>query len=226
MDTNFVNCFICDATCVAKDQHFSSDLARILTMSLSSVLSKCLQQSIDGLEDEYFCSECSRKIEEYDQFVQITLQIETDLYERFQNKMLFNLKTESNIIEHEIFIHLDQKLENDDTKNHFSEFDENLEIENDSDKHSNKQKTSNIPNAQPKNRSKKEPNKIKKKATRKTFPKPHYTIEQVFCDICGKSYMSKGALSVHIVKHLKKCPHGKIVVCFNVYIDTNECVLI
>lgn len=218
MDTHFVNCFVCDVTCVAKDQHFGSDLARILTMSLSSVLSKCLQQSIEGLEDEYFCSECSQKIEEYDQFVQSTLQIETDLYERFQNKMLFNLKTESNIIEHEIFIHLDKKLENDDSKNHFSEFD------GDSEKLSNKQKTSNIPNVQPKYRSTKESKKTKKKA--KAFPKPHYTIEQVFCDICGRSYMSKGALSVHIVKHLKKCPHGKTVVRVSVHKDKNKFVFI
>lgn len=52
---------------------------------MTAMLAKCLRTIVDA-ENEYFCSECTRKIEEYDQMVQLSLQIETELYELFRRK--------------------------------------------------------------------------------------------------------------------------------------------
>lgn len=211
MNSNLVNCFVCDASCVAKDQFLGSQLTRALTMPLSALLSKCLpcikQLSID-VEKEYFCSECSRKIEEYDQFVQLCVQIETELYEQFQHKLAkeYHLSTTESVVErenvNEVPIHFDPKIEKDVIESHFVEFDSTSEVGNNQDNQELKRKV--------KTKTKIHQN-INKKRKKKSTPKSHYKIEQVFCDICGRSYMSKGALSVHIIKHLKQSPHGNLI---------------
>lgn len=52
----------------------------------------------------------------------------------------------------------------------------------------------------------------KKTPSTNTIPakKRHYRVESVTCDICGRIYQSKGALTVHLVKHVERSPHGKL----------------
>lgn len=85
METNIAKCFICDVECDADEKFLGTNIARTLTTPMSTVLAKCLRTIVDT-ENEYFCSECTRKIEEYDQMVQLSLQIETELYELFRKK--------------------------------------------------------------------------------------------------------------------------------------------
>lgn len=87
METNIAKCFICDVECDADEKFLGTNIARTLTTPMSTVLAKCLRSIVDT-ESEYFCSECTRKIEEYDQMVQLSLQIETELYELFRKKPL------------------------------------------------------------------------------------------------------------------------------------------
>lgn len=85
MDSNATKCFICDVECTTEEKYLGTNIARTLTMTMTAVLAKCLRTIVDT-ENEYFCSECTRKIEEYDQMVQLSLQIETELYELFRKK--------------------------------------------------------------------------------------------------------------------------------------------
>lgn len=87
METNIsvFKCFICDVECDAEEKFLGTNIARTLTTPMSTVLAKCLRTIVDT-ENEYFCSECTRKIEEYDQMVQLSLQIETELYELYRKK--------------------------------------------------------------------------------------------------------------------------------------------
>lgn len=85
MDANLTKCFICDVECTAEEKFLGTNIARTLTMPMTAMLAKCLRTIVDA-ENEYFCSECTRKIEEYDQMVQLSLQIETELYELFRRK--------------------------------------------------------------------------------------------------------------------------------------------
>lgn len=85
METSITKCFICDVECDADEKFLGTNIARTLTTPISAVLAKCLRTIVDT-DNEYFCSECTRKIEEYDQMVQLSLQIETELYELFRKK--------------------------------------------------------------------------------------------------------------------------------------------
>lgn len=85
MDLNLAKCFICDVTCAAKSKNLGLNITRTLTMPLISVLTKCLRTFVE-VDHEYFCHECTRKIEEYDNLAKLSLQIETELYKQFQNK--------------------------------------------------------------------------------------------------------------------------------------------
>lgn len=85
MDSNATKCFICDVECTTEEKFLGTNIARTLTMTMTAVLAKCLRTIVDT-ENEYFCSECTRKIEEYDQMVQLSLEIETELYELFRKK--------------------------------------------------------------------------------------------------------------------------------------------
>lgn len=85
MDSNAIKCFICDVYCSTDEKYLGTNIARTLTMPMSTVLAKCLRTIVDT-ENEYFCPECVHKIEEYDQMVQLSLQIETELYELFRKK--------------------------------------------------------------------------------------------------------------------------------------------
>lgn len=226
METDLVNCFVCYASCVAKEKYLGSHIARLLTMPLSSLLSKCLQ-SIVQPDDEFFCGECSRKLEEYDQLVQLSLQIETELYEQFQNKVLkvgeWNTTDNDVVVQesmNEVLVDFDPEDEKYGIDSHLDIEDSKLETKQiingaiDSNEHSNIKWSRGCKETKPKSKPNEKIKKRKTKSAGGTKPKPHYTIEQVFCDICGRSYMSKGALSVHLVKHLQKSPHGNVMIQF------------
>lgn len=87
MDTNLVKCFICDVECAVQENRLGLNIARTLTMPMTSVLAKCLRTIVES-ENEYFCGQCVKKIEDYDQLIQLSLQIETELYELYQKKPL------------------------------------------------------------------------------------------------------------------------------------------
>lgn len=85
MDANSIKCFICDVECLAQENYLGANIARTLTMQMSSVLAKCLRTIVET-ENEYFCEQCVKKIEDYDQLMQLSLQIETELYELYRKK--------------------------------------------------------------------------------------------------------------------------------------------
>lgn len=96
MEAVLTKCFICDVACVAHEKYLGINIARTLTLPMSSILDKCLRAQID-VDKEIFCAECAKKIEEYDQVVQLSLQIETELYELFHKK-----ETESYLVDVEV----------------------------------------------------------------------------------------------------------------------------
>lgn len=85
MEATAAKCYICDVECPAEDQFLGTNISRTLTMSMTAMLEKCLRIIVET-ENEYFCGECTHKIEEYDQLIQLSVQIETELYELFQKK--------------------------------------------------------------------------------------------------------------------------------------------
>lgn len=87
MEAILTKCFICDVACVAHDKYLGLNISRTLTMPMVNILDKCLRAHID-VDTEIFCAECAKKIEEYDQVVQLSLQIETELYELYHKKVV------------------------------------------------------------------------------------------------------------------------------------------
>lgn len=85
MEATAAKCYICDVECPAEDKFLGTNISRTLTMSMTAMLEKCLRIIVET-ENEYFCDECAHKIEEYDQLIQLSVQIETELYELFQKK--------------------------------------------------------------------------------------------------------------------------------------------
>lgn len=86
MASNLAKCFICDVDCLNDDRNIGINIARRLTMPIASIFSKCLRTVVEA-DSEYFCTDCVIKIEDYDQLVQLSLQIETELYELYQRKI-------------------------------------------------------------------------------------------------------------------------------------------
>lgn len=124
MDSSIVKCFICNIDCIGENQYLGINIARTLTMPIASVLLKCLR-AIVNVENEFFCTECVKKLEDYDQLIQLTLQIETELYELYRKKSMdscYLLNTE--IISDQNAIIDDEIIQSDD-----------LKLENESDEH-------------------------------------------------------------------------------------------
>lgn len=280
-------------TCVAKSKNLGSNIARTLTMPLISVLTKCLRTFVE-VENEYFCGECMRKIEEYDNLARMSLQIETELFRQFQNKPF-----KSSFLDDELFVDqseirdfLDQgskgkinttrpktddidllskatqqstekqtkpitieELLNPPKVEDDGDSDEEIEDEEEEEEYDeeiiepeyneNVKKSGHFESVEPialipkleqmeksiKINAESDRNaeiaefieriKSKKKRGRKCKPKPPVSTERMklkdwkitsegplTCDICGRSYKTKGALGVHMVKHSDSNPHG------------------
>lgn len=292
METNLTKCFICDVECDAEEKFLGTNIARTLTTPMSAVLAKCLRTDVDT-ENEYFCSECTRKIEEYDQMVQLSLQIETELYELFRKKPIESCYLlDAEIISEPVEIHneeiktedelnLTKSSENDsiepydemvieyldeyETQSMINDDDDDNELHtNDIDDTASTEKVTDelevdqndaeneikivtvIGETGQKGRKNKRTAaksravKKKKKTTIKRNGKQikeeidlnckkcsftannHEEIEKhkqtehlnrrkpLTCDICGRTYKSKSALSVHVAMHNGITSHGKI----------------
>lgn len=202
MATNLIKCFICNIPFVAIDKCMGVNISDNLAMPLSVVLEKCLRIAID-VEDEFFCIKCIEQIRKYDELMKQSLQIEIDLNERYQNKYIkCDADDQTPIDNNTIILDRDRinevliKTEEDDiTEQELLIGDTSHKIKRYKEKSDRKIKKVNSKNTINKSKS--------------CVKKPHYTIGTVTCDYCGRSYQSKGALSVHIVNHIEKSPHGK-----------------
>lgn len=79
-------CYICDVACVALEKYRGISIARKFVLPMKSLLLKLLRIHVDSVDEEIFCPECSKKIEEYDHILQLTEQIETDILDLFRGK--------------------------------------------------------------------------------------------------------------------------------------------
>lgn len=248
MEAILTKCFICDVACIAHDKYLGINIARTLTMPIGNILDKCLRAQID-VEKECFCAECAKKIEEYDQVVQLSLQIETELYELYHKKA----SESCYLIDAEVIGDL-TKIEHDDPSKSENEdpakteYEDSIETETnyqydgmvveyleDTDQHLNESTSSSEhiedgrcsddkEESPPQRRkSKRNPEarvqiEVKiykcKKCHFKTLEydefiehrAEHETEERFVCDICGRSYKSKSALTTHIGLHSNRSP--------------------
>lgn len=113
-----VKCFICDADCAANEKNLGTNIARILTMPMRGVIAKCLRTMVDT-ENEYFCNDCTSKIEEYDQVLQLTVQIETELYDLYQKKPCYLVEAEIVQVQGTIDQEVSELKMEDDTNSEF-----------------------------------------------------------------------------------------------------------
>lgn len=229
-----MKCFICSVDFVPIEKYLGSHIdGAMATMRLIDVLEKSLHIVAD-IENEYFCIKCVHKIEEYDELVQQIHRIENDLFALFQTKseiFVLNLKceleeqefTENQIEVNEVHITKEQiqsEVDDDeellvDSKFNIVEFKTTTKPAAVRTKSNRARKSKTDSQEKCKSNSKKGDNNnvedVKNKSTgSKLVKKKHYKIEQVSCDICGRTYMSKGALGVHLVKHSSNNPHGKM----------------
>lgn len=248
MDAILAKCFICDVACVAHEKYLGLNIARTLTMPMVNILDKCLRAHID-VEKEIFCAECAKKIEEYDQLVQLSLQIETELYELYHKKVV----TEScYLIDAEVIDpdknSLSESLEDENNCNYDgmmieylddhdfnsisepaeesrtdskSELGEEEDDEIDGEEERAEEEEISSPTRRKSKRNSDSNTKIDQvsvnvyKCKKCDFESLEYdeyqdhrtehgTEERFVCDICGRSYKSKSALTSHIVNHVNK----------------------
>lgn len=230
---------------VAMDKYLGLNIAVTLAMPLSAVLEKCLRVVAD-VEKEYFCTKCSKKIEEYDRLMWQSRQIEKDLHEQFQNKYIKFDLDDSNGQQiiwdrdrvNEVLIETatQHDLVTIDSKFNIKTFNPDSEQQNERYNKEEQEFCSDINQAIKMKKRKKKTNSRtvdptlkstieEENVTNKWKPKSkklHYLKETVTCDYCGRTYQSKGALSVHIVKHIGKSPYGKTffnIIYFSVLIN-------
>lgn len=236
MATNLCKCFICDTLCVAVDKNRGVNIASILTMPLSDVLEKCLRIVTD-VQHEYFCIACTQKIEEYDRLMWQSRRIEKELHEHFRNKSFEVVDDQRPIISNGIIFDRDRVNEvlidmatdgfNDvdvDRKPNIELLHLNEEPTNGNDGETRGESQSNE-NRRIKTRSHNQQfnsrevsetlksNEIDDDNSTNEMAKPlggkrKKKSQNVSCDYCGRTYRSKCALSVHIVKHIDKNPYG------------------
>lgn len=89
-DANLPKCFICDGVIPSKDECCGAAVARTVVLSVTKILEMCLQHLFTEIDDELFCADCIQKIQHYDQLVQLSKQIESELFEVYQRKSLNN----------------------------------------------------------------------------------------------------------------------------------------
>lgn len=217
---DFTKCFVCDDSCVAISKNIGTNIADSLNMPLAYILTKCLRTVVE-VENEHFCFNCIRRIEEYDRLAQLSLQIENLLFKQFQskpfimevaeitvhqsaiNELLIDssiVKVEENTIERST-----DEIDLEDEQKPLLADDQVSVNSNDQNENNEGQKVEIVRNIKVKQIVKTRKKKAhKKKSTAQT------EAEQVTCDICGRLYKSKGALGVHMVKHSKQNPNGNM----------------
>lgn len=212
-----MKCFICDVSCAATEKYLGDSVARILTMPLTAVLAKCLRV-VANIDSKYFCTKCTNKIEEYDQLVRRSRQIETDLYELFRSKSMKCEFEEAVIIMdrdkiNEVLIQTTEEIKRERLPGdiNFVTTRKQKELKDDKMNAAKVKKSHQVRTPKQKTEVEKMDLKIRKNDLRPITKKPHYKTEIVSCDICGKTYKSKGALGVHLVQHGARSPHGKIL---------------
>lgn len=89
-DTILPKCFICDGTIPSKDECMGTAVAQTVMLSVAKILELCLQHLFAEIDNEFFCPDCIQKIQHYDQLVQLSKQIESELFEAYQRKSLNN----------------------------------------------------------------------------------------------------------------------------------------
>lgn len=198
-----VKCYICNVFCAATYNKTGSSITRTLTVPLTAVLASCLP-IVDDIDTEYFCVNCTNQIEEYDDLVRQSRQIENDLYEKFLNK---SLKCE---MEEEPVIIIDRDKINEVLIQTVEEI--KIPLSDGANTTTNSVQQVQGDKVQPLGRTEVKMLNVKKIETNSKLVArtPNYKIERVSCDICGKTYKSKGALGVHMVQHGAKSPHGKV----------------
>lgn len=243
MEAILTKCFICDVACVAHDKYFGINIARTLTMPMVNILGKCLRARIDA-EKEIFCAECAKKIEEYDQVVQLSLQIETELYELYHKKVTPDscYLIDAEVIEsdkHSSKYSLTESLEDETNCNYdgmtIEYLDDHLtnEFSSSSEPADDSQQDVGSELGEEENEEMSSPPRRKSKRKLESSTKigqvsvkvykckkcdfrsleydeyqdhrmEHETEERFVCDICGRSYKSKSALTSHIGIHANK----------------------
>lgn len=88
--TDLPKCFICDGVVATSKKCRSAAVAQTLTLSMTKILEACLQHLFADIDNESFCGECIQRIQQYDELVQLSKQIESELFEAYQRKSLNN----------------------------------------------------------------------------------------------------------------------------------------
>lgn len=89
MEISLVKCFICDGEIETKDHCTGSIIDNTIDNSLTQILEKCIQNELIGcIDDEIFCEKCTEKIQNYDQLMRLSRDIENELYECYKYKTL------------------------------------------------------------------------------------------------------------------------------------------
>lgn len=211
-------CFICNVDFVPIDQYLGSHIdGAMVTMRLIDVLEKSIQIVAD-IENEYFCKKCVQKIEEYDKLAQQIQRIETDLYKLFQTKsedFISNVKCELEEQDEVNEVHIveeqtESEVDDDEELSVHSKFN-TVESKTTTKPQAGRTKSNTVRKCKKNSQEKCEFESEKNDSKNVEDVKNKSTdSKQLTCDICGRTYMSKGALIVHIVKHSSTNPHGKI----------------
>lgn len=90
MEECLQKCFICDADIQSNEKCIGTHWSKSIILPISKILEKCIQQLFDEADEQYFCFECIKRMQEYDQLVQLSQQIENDLFDAYQRKSLNN----------------------------------------------------------------------------------------------------------------------------------------
>lgn len=235
-----------------------------VTQPMKTLLIRLIRVDVET-EKEFYCPECAKKIEEYDQVIQLTEQIETELYELYRRKMgETNWMSDTEVlVTHEIepvthtctkadFIEMDDGYEMsdqydemieyleeympEDTPSEETDMEENVVAVADNEQCEEfemKSTTSTTPKSSERLKHKREicnqsilmkviASKPPQTIRSRTESEPDNSIDiidideaadgtseddRVVCDICGKSYKTKSALSIHMTIHTNKSAH-------------------
>lgn len=89
-DKNLPKCFVCDGIVTSKDECQAMTVSQTVMLSIEKILEMCLQHLFAEIDNEFFCPDCIQKIQQYDHLVQLSKQVESELFEAYQRKSLNN----------------------------------------------------------------------------------------------------------------------------------------